>query len=52
MKRTLVRRQVLKLVAGMALSPWPLPAASAQADRVQQTMAALLAAAALLSSDI
>jgi cell division GTPase FtsZ len=43
-KRTLVRRQVLKLVAGMALSPWPLPAASAQADRVQQTMAALLAA--------
>ena len=44
MKRTLVRRQVLKLVAGMALSPWPLPAASAQADRVQQTMAALLAA--------
>ena len=44
MKRTLVRRQVLKLVAGMALSPWPLPAASAQADRVQQTLAALLAA--------
>ena len=44
MKRTLVRRQVLKLVAGMALSPWPLPAASNQADRVQQTVAALLAA--------
>ena len=44
MKRTLVRRQVLKLVAGMALSPWPLPAASAQADRVQQTVTALLAA--------
>lgn len=44
MKRTLMRRQVLKLVAGMALSPWPLPAASAQADRVQQTVTALLAA--------
>ena len=44
MKRTLVRRQVLKLVAGMALSPWPLPSASAQADGVQQTVASLLAA--------
>jgi cell division GTPase FtsZ len=43
-KRTLVRRQVLKIVAGMALSPWPLPSASAQADRVQQTVTALLAA--------
>ena len=44
MKHTLMRRQVLKIVAGMALSPWPLPAASTQADRVQQTVAALLAA--------
>jgi hypothetical protein len=39
-----MRRQVLKIVGGMALSPWPPPAASAQADRVQQTVAALLAA--------
>ena len=44
MKRTLMRRQVLKLVAGMALSPWPLHAASAQADGIQQTVATLLAA--------
>ena len=44
MKRTLMRRQVLKLVAGMALSPWPLHAASTQTVRVQQTVAALLAA--------
>ena len=44
MKRTLVRRQVLKIVAGMALSSWPLPSVSAQADRVQQTVTALLAA--------
>ena len=44
MKRTLMRRQVLKIVGGMALSPWPRPAASAQADGVQQTVAALLAA--------
>ena len=44
MKRTLMRRQVLKIVGGMALSPWPPPAASAQADGVQQTVAALLAA--------
>lgn len=44
MKRTLMRRQVLKIVSGMALSPWPLPAASSQSDRVQQTVAALLAA--------
>ena len=43
MKRTLMRRQVLKIVGGMALSPWPPPAASAQADGVQQTVAALLA---------
>ena len=46
MKRTLMRRQVLKIVGGMALSPWPLPAASDQADRVQQTVTALLAATA------
>lgn len=44
MKRTLMRRQVLKIVGGMALSPWPRPAASAQADGIQQTVAALLAA--------
>ena len=44
MKRTLMRRQVLKIVGGMALSPWSLPAASAQADGVEQTVAALLAA--------
>ena len=44
MKRTLMRRQVLKIVGGMALSPWPRPAASAQADGVEQTVAALLAA--------
>lgn len=39
-----MRRQFLTIAAGMALSPWPLPAASTQADRVQQTVAALLAA--------
>lgn len=44
MKRTLMRRQVLKIVGGMALSPWPPPTASTQADGVQQTAAALLAA--------
>ena len=44
MKRTLMRRQVLKIVGGMALSPWPRPVTSTQADRVQQTVAALLAA--------
>ena len=44
MKRTRMRRQVLKIVAGMALSPWPLPAASTPTDRVQQTVAELLAA--------
>jgi len=43
-KRTLMRRQVLKIVGGMALSPWPRPAASDQADGIQQTVAALLAA--------
>jgi len=43
-KRTLMRRQVLKIVGGMALSPWSPPAASAQADGVEQTVAALLAA--------
>ena len=46
MKRTLMRRQILKIIGGMALSPWPLPAASDQADRVQQTVTALLAATA------
>ena len=44
MKRTLMRRQILKIVGGMALSPWPLPAASSQAERVQRTVAALMAA--------
>ena len=44
MKRTLRRRQVLKIIGGMALSPWPRPVTSTQADRVQQTVAALLAA--------
>ena len=44
MKRTLMRRQVLKIVGGMVLSPWPLPAASTPTDRVQQTVAELLAA--------
>ena len=44
MKRTRMRRQVLKIVAGMALSPWPLPAATTPTDRVQQTVAELLAA--------
>ena len=44
MKRTLMRREVLKIVASVTLSPWPLPAASTPADRVQQTVAALLAA--------
>ena len=45
MKRTLMRRQVLKIVASVTLSPWPLPAASTSANRVQQA-AALLAATA------
>ena len=44
MKRTSIRRQVLKIVGGMALSPWPLLAASTRADRDQQTVAVLLAA--------
>lgn len=44
MKRTLMRRQVLKIVGGMVLSPWPPAAELTQADRVQQTVAALLAA--------
>ena len=46
MKRTLMRRQVLKIVGGMVLSPWPPAAESTQADRVQQTVTALLAATA------
>ena len=40
----MMRRQVLTIVGGMALSPWSPPAASAQADGVEQTVAALLAA--------
>lgn len=44
MKRSLMRRQVLKIVAGMALSRWPQLAASTPTDKVQQTVAALLAA--------
>ncbi|MDD2177765.1 hypothetical protein OIN59_09985 [Acidovorax sp. D2M1] len=44
MKRALMRRQVLKIVAGMALSPSSLLAASSQATTVQQTLAALLEA--------
>lgn len=44
MKRALMRRQVLKIVAGMALSPLPRPAASTQAGGIQQSVAALLAA--------
>lgn len=44
MTRTLNRRQLFKIVGGIALSPWSVPAASTQADRVQQTVAALLAA--------
>lgn len=44
MTRTLNRRQLFKIVGGIALSPWSVPAASTQADRVQQTGAALLAA--------
>lgn len=44
MKRTGMRRQVLKIVAGLALSPWSLPLESAQVDRVQQTVRAMLAA--------
>ena len=43
MKRTLMRRQALKIIGGMALSPWPLPVASTQADLVQQTVALLAA---------
>ena len=44
MKRTLVRRQVLKLITGMGFSQWSLPAESAPADGFQKTAAALLAA--------
>jgi cell division GTPase FtsZ len=39
-----MRRQVLKIVGSIALSPWPRPTASTQADGVRQTVAALLAA--------
>lgn len=44
MKHSLMRRQALKIVSGMVLLPWPLLAASTPADKVQQTVAALLAA--------
>jgi cell division GTPase FtsZ len=44
MKRALMRRQILKIIGGMALLPWPQRVASTQADRAQQTVAALLAA--------
>lgn len=44
MKRCLMRRQVLKIVAGTALSAWPLLAAPTPADKLQQAVAALLAA--------
>lgn len=44
MKRTLVRRQVLKLITGMGFSQWSLPAESAPADGFQKTAATLLAA--------
>ena len=44
MKRTLMRRQVLKIVGSMAFSPWSLPAESAPADGFQKTAATLLVA--------
>ncbi len=44
MNRALMRRQVLKIVAGMALSPSSLLAAPTEATTVQQTVAALLEA--------
>ena len=44
MSRTLIQRQLLKIVGGIALSPWPPATASIQDGRVQQTVAALLAA--------
>lgn len=44
MKHSLMRRQVLKIVGGMVLSPRPLLTALTPADKVQQTVAALLAA--------
>lgn len=44
MKHSLMRRQALKIVSGMVLSPLPLFAASTPADKGQQTVAALLAA--------
>lgn len=43
MKHVLMRRQILKIVGGMVLSPRPLLASSTPADKVQQTVAALLA---------
>ena len=44
MKHSLMRRQVLKIVSAMVLTPRPLLAVSTPADKVQQTVAALLAA--------
>lgn len=44
MKRSLMRRQVLKIVSGMVLTPRPLLAVSTPVDRGQQTVVALLAA--------
>ena len=44
MKHVLMRRQALKIVSGMVLSPWPLLAVSTQASGIQQVVAALLAA--------
>lgn len=44
MKHSLMRRQALKIVSGMVLAPRSLLAASIPADKVQQTVAALLAA--------
>ncbi len=44
MKRGVIRRQVLQIVGGMALSPWPQSAASTSASGIQQAVAALLAA--------
>ena len=44
MKHVLMRRQVLKIVGGMVLSPRPLLAASNPASGIQQVLAALLVA--------
>ena len=44
MKHVLMRRQFLKIVGGMVLSPRPLLAASTPASGIQQVVAALLVA--------